>query len=266
MTTGAPAERFDVVVAGAGHNSLVAAAYLARAGYRCVVLEQQAIVGGGARTAEPTLPGFRHDLFASVHNGLNRHPMWRTDELGLNAYGIEYITPRVPSCTCRSRRRSPHAVARPRQDVRRVRQDLAERRSSVPADWPPNGNPPGPSSARTGSRVTATKPDGGAAPWPCRPGRHRSAPTLRGRSLAGPSFWLPRTWAAPRLANPMTGRAAYAMANQRRSGRPNREGRNGNPDRGAGPPDRIVQRSVLPNKPVARLIVEGGRCRGVECR
>ena len=33
------ADRFDVVVAGAGHNSLVAAAYLAKAGYRCLVLE-----------------------------------------------------------------------------------------------------------------------------------------------------------------------------------------------------------------------------------
>ncbi len=33
------ADKFDVVVAGAGHNSLVAAAYLAKAGYRCLVLE-----------------------------------------------------------------------------------------------------------------------------------------------------------------------------------------------------------------------------------
>ena len=40
------ADRFDVVVAGAGHNSLIAAAYLAKAGYRCLVLEGRAVVGG----------------------------------------------------------------------------------------------------------------------------------------------------------------------------------------------------------------------------
>ena len=37
-------DRFDVVVAGAGHNSLIAAAYLAKAGYRCLVLEGRAVV------------------------------------------------------------------------------------------------------------------------------------------------------------------------------------------------------------------------------
>ena len=39
-------DRFDIVVAGAGHNSLVTAAYLAKAGFRCVVLEGRPTVGG----------------------------------------------------------------------------------------------------------------------------------------------------------------------------------------------------------------------------
>ena len=43
-------DRFDVVVAGAGHNSLIAAAYLAKAGFRCLVLEGRPVVGG-ERTA-----------------------------------------------------------------------------------------------------------------------------------------------------------------------------------------------------------------------
>ena len=46
------ADGFDIVVAGAGHNSLIAAAYLAKAGYRCVVLEGRPTVGGGVKTAE----------------------------------------------------------------------------------------------------------------------------------------------------------------------------------------------------------------------
>jgi hypothetical protein len=55
------AERFDVVVAGAGHNSLVAAAYLARAGLRCLVLEASQDIGGDTSSAELTLPGLMHD-------------------------------------------------------------------------------------------------------------------------------------------------------------------------------------------------------------
>ena len=54
-------DKFDVVVAGAGHNSLVAAAYLAKAGYRCLVLEGRDVAGGNVVTEELTLPGFRHD-------------------------------------------------------------------------------------------------------------------------------------------------------------------------------------------------------------
>ncbi len=56
------ADRFDVVVAGAGHNSLIAAAYLSKAGYRCLVLEGRPVVGGNCVTEELTLPGFQHDF------------------------------------------------------------------------------------------------------------------------------------------------------------------------------------------------------------
>src|SRR5258707_13950236 len=54
-------DRFDIVVAGAGHNSLITAAYLAKAGYRCLVLEGRPTVGGGAKTAEPQPKGFHDD-------------------------------------------------------------------------------------------------------------------------------------------------------------------------------------------------------------
>jgi succinate dehydrogenase/fumarate reductase flavoprotein subunit len=43
----AAGNHFDIVVAGAGHNSLIATAYLAMAGYRCLVLEVHSIIGGG---------------------------------------------------------------------------------------------------------------------------------------------------------------------------------------------------------------------------
>src|SRR5258708_31296597 len=51
-------DRFDIVVAGAGHNSLITAAYLAKAGYRCLILEGRPKIGGGVKTAGLTLKGF----------------------------------------------------------------------------------------------------------------------------------------------------------------------------------------------------------------
>jgi len=56
-------ETFDVVVAGAGHNSLVATAYLVKAGLSCLVLEAEQRIGGDTGSAELTLPGFRHDTW-----------------------------------------------------------------------------------------------------------------------------------------------------------------------------------------------------------
>jgi len=89
------AERFDIVVAGAGHNSLIAGAYLAKAGYRCVVLDGRATLGGDCVTEELTLPGFKHDTCASAHVVLQDSPMLRNDELNLADYGLEYIFPEI---------------------------------------------------------------------------------------------------------------------------------------------------------------------------
>ncbi len=89
------ADKFDIVVAGAGHNSLVAAAYLARAGYRCLVLEGRSVLGGNVVTEELTLPGFRHDSCGTAHVILQDSPMMRNDELGLAGYGLEYIHPEI---------------------------------------------------------------------------------------------------------------------------------------------------------------------------
>ena len=84
---------FDVVVAGAGHNSLITAAYLARAGMRVLVLERAARIGGDTSTEEVTLPGFRHDLCASAHTIFQSSPIVRNDELELGRYGLRYLFP-----------------------------------------------------------------------------------------------------------------------------------------------------------------------------
>ncbi len=81
----------DVVVAGAGHNSLVTAAYLARAGYEVLVVEARPVVGGNTATEELTLPGFLHDSCSTAHNLIQASPA--VHELGLEDYGLEYIHP-----------------------------------------------------------------------------------------------------------------------------------------------------------------------------
>jgi phytoene dehydrogenase-like protein len=84
---------WDVVVAGAGHNSLIATAYLARAGLRCLVLEARDTIGGDTATEELTLPGFRHDTCSTAHNLIQSSPTLRNNELQLDEQGLEYLHP-----------------------------------------------------------------------------------------------------------------------------------------------------------------------------
>jgi phytoene dehydrogenase-like protein len=84
-------EQFDVVIAGAGHNSLITAAYLGMAGYSCLVLEARPIIGGDTMTEELTLPGFLHDTCSTTHSIFMQSPTWSNQELPLADYGLEYI-------------------------------------------------------------------------------------------------------------------------------------------------------------------------------
>src|SRR5919108_4129319 len=84
-------EKADIVVAGAGHNSLVTAAYAAKAGFEVLVVEARAVVGGNTATEELTLPGFLHDSCSTAHNLIQASPALR--ELRLEDYGLEYLRP-----------------------------------------------------------------------------------------------------------------------------------------------------------------------------
>lgn len=83
----------DVVVIGSGPNGLAAAVHLASSGASVLVLEGREEIGGGTRTAELTLPGFRHDVCSAVHPMGILSPFFRT--LPLEAHGLRWIRPRA---------------------------------------------------------------------------------------------------------------------------------------------------------------------------
>ncbi len=89
----APGSGYDIVIAGAGHNSLVTAAYAARAGFRVLVLEAGDRIGGDTASEEMTLPGFIHDPCATAHNLIQSNPMMRDNELRLERHGLRYLQP-----------------------------------------------------------------------------------------------------------------------------------------------------------------------------
>lgn len=83
----------DGIFVGGGHNSLVAAAYLAKAGQSVLVLEGADRIGGGVVTKELTLPLFRHNTHAFFVRWTNDYRIWR--DLDLDRYGVRSIFPEV---------------------------------------------------------------------------------------------------------------------------------------------------------------------------
>ena len=65
---------FDVVIAGAGHNALIAGCYRAKAGLRVCIAEANEKAGGAVSTAEVTGPGFKQDICSVSHAMLMGNP------------------------------------------------------------------------------------------------------------------------------------------------------------------------------------------------
>ncbi len=101
MKRSEPVKSYDAVIVGAGPNGLAAAIVLARAGKSVLVLEAKETIGGGARTEEVTLPGFRHDICSAIHPMSVVSPFMRA--LPLAEFGLEWTW-------------SPAAIAHPLDD------------------------------------------------------------------------------------------------------------------------------------------------------
>ena len=82
----------DIVFVGAGHNALVAAAYLLDAGRSVTLLERMPQPGGWVQTAELGSPGFHHDRYSSLHPAFVGGPAFAELGQDLSRHGLEYVT------------------------------------------------------------------------------------------------------------------------------------------------------------------------------
>ena len=86
----------DAIVVGSGPNALVCALTLARKGWRVLVLERAAEVGGGMRTAEIARPGFKHDLYSSNLGRFSLSPLYQEIQGEFDALGVRFLTSDYP--------------------------------------------------------------------------------------------------------------------------------------------------------------------------
>lgn len=267
-------DRFDVVVAGAGHNSLITAAYLAKAGYRVIVLEGRPKIGGGVKTAELTLRGFNDDCCSTVHAFMQDNPMLKNDELKLLEYGLEYITPdpvfHIPFADgsyitqWRDVDRTCAEIAKfSKKDAAAYRKMLTEYEAIKPLFIDGSFSPIG--FAKPLNDQLAQHPKGKL--WQRR--LAMSAWDVIQDTFEDDHsrvfFLYMSHLAAEPPDSPVTGRLAYGAARQQRSGRPLPKGGSGKLTEALGHFIEAHNGVILTNKWVKGLIIEDKKCVGVEC-
>jgi phytoene dehydrogenase-like protein len=249
-------ERFDIVVAGAGHNSLITSAYLAKAGYKVLVLEGRPTIGGGCKTAEVCMRGFKEDLCSSVHSGLQSNPLLRDNELNLRDYGLEYIDPDpvmhtqfldgVSITLWRDLDRTCAEFAKlSKKDAATFRRLVGEYKTYRPGD----ANIPG---GKVWQRRMAMS------------GYELVRELFEEEHIRSFHLAVGHFGGVPG-GDPGTGGQAFALIGQQLSGRPIPKGGSGMLSVALGRVLEAHNAVVLTNKPVEQLVIEGGRCVGVRC-
>lgn len=191
---------YDAVIVGAGPNGLAAAVTLARAGLRTILFERAPVAGGGAATAELTLPGFRHDVCSAVHPLAVESAFFRAFEL---EHRISLITPDVSfahplddssAIAYRDLARTADALGRDGRAYARLLGPLARRSSAVAAT---TGSPllRVPRHPVTAARLAARSFEQGTRLWGAR-FREDAAPALLTGASAHAILPLPSLAAA----------------------------------------------------------------------
>jgi phytoene dehydrogenase-like protein len=251
-------DRFDFVVAGAGHNSLVCAAYLAKAGYKVLVLEGRPTIGGGCKTAEVCLPGFKEDLCSSVHSGFQSNPALK--ELSLADYGLEYIDPELVMhipfldgasiSVWRDLDRTCETIAKiSKKDAETFRKLVPEYKAYAESGPGARG-----SVRRTKFWQQLSAMSGYDATGVLFESKHLRAACLACGHFGG----VPG-------GDFGTGAQAFSLMTQVLNGRPIPKGGSGMLSVALGRFIEAHNGVILTNKPVVQLIVENGKCLGVEC-
>ncbi|WP_371780927.1 phytoene desaturase family protein [Streptosporangium subroseum] len=190
------ADGFDAVVVGSGPNGLVAAVTMAETGRRVLLVEAADRFGGGLRTEELTLPGFHHDVCATVLPLALASPAFR--ELDLEKGAVEWAHPPVPAAHPLDGRSAVLIHRDPDRTAHSLGRDAAAWRATVGA------------TSRGGSRLVDTLLSPLALPRaPLRAARFAAAGAL-------PLTWLARSaFRTTEARAALAGMAAHSMLDLR---------------------------------------------------
>lgn len=87
-------DTYDGIILGAGHNGMIAQAYLSKAGLKVLSIDRRVVSGGGLTTEEqPEFPGYRHNTHAVFCRAVTSMPWYR--DLELEKHGLVMIEPGV---------------------------------------------------------------------------------------------------------------------------------------------------------------------------
>ncbi len=253
-------DSFDYVIAGAGHNSLLCAAYLAKAGNSVLVLEGRGMIGGGAKTAEVLLPGFFEDLCSSSHHVFARNPAYRDNEIDIRDFGYELFDPEIVV----------HYPFADGDSMTVFRGDLAQTSASIEKLSKKD--------AETFRALAAAREKvAGEDPASADPSREaiffQRLEVLSGFDAARQLWETPQMqaanisggrWGGVQGSDPGSGSQAWSMLTHM-NGRPMPKGGSGMVSTSLGRFIEAHQGTVLTNMPVVALMIEDGRCTGVEC-
>ncbi len=121
---------YDAIVIGAGHNGLICALYLARHGWRVLILERGPEVGGGLRSGQLTLPGFCHDRYATNLGFFAASPIYRELKAEFEGLGVRLLRSDRGYASIHERR-----MVRVYTDAERTLQDIGAIDASEREGW-----------------------------------------------------------------------------------------------------------------------------------